>query len=88
MNKILTIQDLHTVCGKPIDRLKFRAYMGDLKDEYEMIILHIGEEHENSGITLHSYGQYADEVWIIRQIGPATCIKNRNRATPYDEMFF
>jgi hypothetical protein len=88
MSIIITRQDIIAACGNPIDRLKLRTYMHDKREEHGSVILHLGEE--TLGISLAAIGgvEWCDEVWVIRQIGPATCIKNRYREAPYDEMFF
>ena len=101
MSIVITAKDVKTFCGNPVDHIKVRTYMRDIRDIYGSVILHLDENHLNAWIEKHgdhkvslltivesTVAAYCDEVWLIRQIGAATCLKNRYRSTPYDEMFF
>lgn len=88
MSKILTGTEIRKVYGANRDWHAVSIFLLNQQEEDSYLILHIAEEDVGKSLLPVVVMQYCSEVWIIRQIGPATCIKHRYRPTPFDCMFF
>lgn len=85
--KVITLTDIEKACGTRSPRHEqVREYMIAQKKEDDYLVLHIGEDY-NGRCSAYSGMTFANEVWIIRQIGAARCIKHRHRATPFECLF-
>ena len=85
--KVITPTDIEKACGtKSPDHRQVREYMIEQLADDGYLILHVGEDYKGKCLS-YSAMMYAHEVWIIRQIGAARCIKHRYKNTPFECLF-
>lgn len=85
--RVITIADIHKACGDNPGWPDVVEYMMDCLQEDDYLVLHIPEEYQSKGGTKAVAMLYVHEAWVIRQVGPATCIKHRAKETPFDCWF-
>ena len=84
---IITTKDIESACGTiSPSRDEVRQYLHQLRDEDDYLVLHLPEDYKIKSY-IHEVMCQCMEVWIIRQIGPAKCIKHRYRPTPFECLF-
>lgn len=86
--RVITIAEIKKACGgEDANWRVVMEYMMRQQKEDDYLILHMPEDYKSQGGIKVIAMLYCHEAWIIRQIGPATCIKHRSKETPFECWF-